>query len=65
MGNKDRGGLGWKVGTVGLIIFLIAITNAVGYVGNALTDPDNQWIWWVITAIVVIITGIVESMERR
>ncbi len=56
---------GWKAGAIGVVIFLIALINAIGYIGNALTDPKNQWIWWGITAIVGIITGIVEILERR
>ncbi len=62
MGWKETG---WKVGAIGIIIFLIALNNAIGYVGNALTNPKNQWIWWGITAIVVITTGVVEILERR
>ena len=55
----------WVIGTVGLIIFLIAFTNAIGYLGNALTDMANAWIWWIIFGIVIVVTGIVEYSERR
>lgn len=55
----------WIVGAAGLIIFLIAFTQAIGYLGNALTDTANAWIWLAISGIVVVTTGIVEVLERR
>ena len=55
----------WVIGTAGLIIFLIAFTNAIGYLGNTLTDAANAWIWWIIFGIVAVVTGIVEYSERR
>ncbi len=55
----------WIAETVGLIIFLIAFTESIGYLGNALTDTANAWIWLTISGIVVVTTGIVEVLERR
>ena len=53
------------IGITGLIIFLIAFTNAVGYIGNAIVDTAHRWIWWTIFSMVCIMTGIVELAERR
>lgn len=50
----------WIIGTIGTIIFLIAFTNEIGYMGNALTDPENAAIWLVIFGIVIVVSGIVE-----
>ncbi len=53
------------IGTVGLIIFLIAFTNAIGYVGNALTDPVNAPIWWIIFAVVASVSAIIEVWKMK
>ena len=66
MGRKKKGGRKWiGIGVTGLIIFLIAFTNAIGYIGNALSDTTHQWIWWTIFGIVCVTTAIVELTERR
>ena len=46
--------------TATIIILLIAFTNAIGYIGNALTDPKNSAVWITIAIIVFVTAGIIE-----
>ncbi len=66
-GRKKKGGKRWisGIGITALLIFLIAFTNAIGYIGNALTDQEHKWIWWIIVGIVGVTTGIIEMIQRR
>jgi len=34
-----------EIGITGLIIFLIAFTNAVGYIVNVIVNTAHKWVW--------------------
>lgn len=46
--------------TATIIILLIAFTNAIGYIGNTITDPKNSAVWIIIAIIVFVTAGIIE-----
>ncbi len=51
------------LGVTTIIILLVALTNAAGYIANIFADPKNWWIW-IITAIVVfVLAGIAEQLK--
>ena len=60
MNGKKKIGLGLAT----IVILLVAFTNAIGYIGNALVDPKNRIVWGTIALIVFVTAGIAEILRR-
>ena len=60
MDRKGKVGLGLAT----IVILLVAFTNAIGYIGNALVDPKNRILWGVIAMVVFVAAGIAEMLRR-
>ena len=65
MGMRNKGNRK-KAMAAGLgLIVLIAFYNGIGYVGNALADPNHSLMWWIIAGLVGGAVGIVEVYNIR
>ena len=51
------------LGVTTIIILLVALTNAAGYIGNAIVDPANRMLWGSIALVVFIAAGIAEILK--
>ena len=50
---------------IGSIVIVVAIANALGYLGNAYADLQNRWMWISIAFGVGILVGIEERLRNR
>ena len=59
--SSGNAGKALLIGTI--IILAVAFSNAIGYIGSAITDPKNWYIWGII-AVAVFLIGAIAGMKE-